>query len=196
MHQHGLNLLQHPKQAKQQKIFHHVWTACAGVWVGCGLALAAQIWLAEQTAQMQLEHTQLKALVQARARQAQAQATAQSQRKLLAEQLTQTQAIARHQQDWVVLHETLQNQAQQQGLRLTRWTAQDGQIQWHGHMDRFEAMATARQFVAAQLEQPVQMVSTNAEAGSGVDFVWQTPWGNIPKAEGVAPVSLSTKAMP
>lgn len=169
-----LNLLNHPSRAQERRVFHRWWSSLAGVLVGSLLAWGGQQWQMAQTLHLQKAQSQLQSAWLERTQQTREATRHQAQQRWQAEQVGQLQQIARHQQAWMVLHERLQEAAQEQGLRLARLHSDAGQVELQGEMSRFEAMAAAQQSLSGHLGQAVALKNVTVGPASQVSFVWQT----------------------
>ena len=180
----SLNLLNHPGLAHQQKVFHRVWSSLAGLVVGTLLAWGWQHGLAIETQRLQHEQTRWQQAVRARQQQAQAAAREQMRLSGQAEQAGQLQKIAEHQQVWVSLHESLQQEAQDRGLSLQRLQSDAEKIELHGTVQRIDAVSEVRQSLSAQWPQPLTLTSLTAGPAGELHVVWHAHW---PHAQGVWP---------
>lgn len=169
-----LNLLNYPSLARQRKVFHHWWTGLAGLLLGSALAWAWQQWLVQETARLQQAQTQLQAAFAARTRLAQDTRRQQTRMRRQAEYAGHLKQIAEHQTVWMALHEALQQEAGDRGLRLTRLHMEAERIELQGTMARFEAMSDARQSLSDQLPQAFALTSMSVGLAGEVSFVWQT----------------------
>lgn len=184
----SLNLLNHPGLARQQRVFHRWWSSLAGLVVGTLLAWGWQHGLATETAQLQQAQSRLQEALRARQQQAQEADRAQTRLRWQAEQAGQLQQIAEHQQAWVRLHESLQEEARERGLRLVRLQSEAEKIELHGAMQGVDAVTEVRQSLSAQWPQPLGLTSMTAGPAGEVNFVWQAQW---PQAQAVLPVPPS-----
>lgn len=184
----ALNLLNHPSLARQQRTFHRWWSSLAGLVVGILLTWAWQQGLAIKTVQLRQEQIRLQEAVRARQQQAQQAAQEQTLQRLQTKQAAQLQQIAEHQQAWMRLYESLQQEAQDRGLRLVRLQSEAEKIELHGMMQRVDAASEVRQSLSAQWPRPLSLTSMTVESAGAVDFVWQAQW---PGAQTVLPVTPS-----
>jgi len=169
-----LNLLNYPSLARQRKVFHHWWTGLVGLLLGSALAWAWQQWLVQETARLQQAQTPLQAALAARTRLAQETRRQQTHMRRQAEYAGYLKQIAEHQAVWVALHEALQQEAGDRGLRLTRLQMEAERIELQGTMARFEAMSEARQNLSDQLPQAFTLTRMAVGPAGEVNFVWQT----------------------
>lgn len=190
----SLNLLNHPNLVQQRRVFHRWWTSLAGVLVGSLLAWGWQQWQMAQTLKLQQAQSQLQAAWRAGTHQAKVTAQQQTQQRWQSEQVAHLQQIARHQQAWVDVHDRLQEVAEVQGLRLARLHSDAGQVELHGEMSRFEAMADARQSLSDQLGQAVTLKNVTVGPASQVTFVWQAAWPALHGASSAATAASSAGA--
>lgn len=181
-----LNLLNYPSLARQRKVFHHWWTGLAGLLLGSALAWAWQQWLVQETARLQQEQSHLQAALAARTRLGQEARRQQSHMRRQAEYAGHLKQIAEHQAVWMVLHEALQQEAGDRGLRLTRLQMEAERIELQGTMARFEAMSGARQSLSDQLTQTFVLTRMAVGPSGEVNFVWQT----MASASSIAPSPL------
>ena len=172
----SLNLLSHPGLAQQRRVFHRWWSSLAGVLVGSLLAWGWQQWQMAETLRLQQVQSQLQSTRTVRTQQAKEVARQQTQQRWQSAQVAHLQQIARHQQAWVAVHDHLHEAAEGAGLRLVRLHSDAGQMEMHGEMTRFEAMAEARQSLADQLGQTVDLKNVTVGPASQVGFVWQAAW--------------------
>jgi hypothetical protein len=103
----------------------------------------------------------------------------QTQWKLQAEQLAHLKRVARHQQAWVTLHESLQAQASQRGVSLARLQAEAEKIEFQGTGAHMQAISLAQQELSDRLDAALSLTSFTAGAREGVDFVWQAAWPDV-----------------
>lgn len=190
----ALNLLNHPGLARQQRVFHRWWSSLAGLLVGASLAWGWQHWQAIETAQLQLEEGRLRGALRARQQQAQEAALQQTRLRWQAEQARQLQQIAEHQQAWVHLHDSLQLEAKDRGLRLLRLQFEAEKIELHGTMKRVGAVSEVRQSLSAQWPQPLVLTSMTVGPADDVNFVWQSQWPHLQGA--VSPPTARAKGTP
>jgi hypothetical protein len=172
----ALNALRYPSQVRRQKLFHHVWTACAGWCVGMGMAWGWQQWQEVQTAQLQQTHKRLQSDWDTRKSQAQDAAWRQNQGRMEQAQALQLQQIAEHQQAWVALHDRLLNEEASHGLQLARLQVETGKIELQGSLNRLAEMAQVRQSVSAHLPQALTMTRMTVGLDQEGVFVWQASW--------------------
>lgn len=184
----SLNLLNHPGQARQQKVFYRWWSSLAGLVVGILLAWVWQHGLAIETAQLHQEKSRLQEALRARQQQVQEAARAQTGLRWQAEQAGQLQQIAEHQQAWMRLHESLQEEAQDRGLRLVRLQSEAEKIELHGTVQGFNVESEVRQSLSAQWPHPLGLTSMAVGPAGEVNFVWHAHW---PQAQAVLPVPFS-----
>jgi hypothetical protein len=185
---HSLNLLNHPGLARQQKVFYRWWSSLAGLVVGILLAWVWQHGLAIETAQLHQEQSRLQEALRARQQQVQEADRAQTWLRWQAEQAGQLQQIAEHQQAWMHLHESLQEEAQDRGLRLVRLQSEAEKIELHGTMQGINAESEVRQSLSAQWPHPLGLTSMTVGPAGEVNFVWHAQW---PHAQAVLPVPFS-----
>lgn len=181
----SLNLLNHPGLARHQRVVHRGWSSLAGLVAGTLLAWVWQHALAIETAQLQQEQSRWQQAVRARQHQAEAAAREQMQLSGQTEQAGQLQKIAEHQQAWVSLHESLQQEAKDRGLRLLRLQSEAEKIELHGTVQGVDALTEVRQSLSAQWPQPLTLTSLTVGPAGELSFVWQAQW---PHAQGVWPV--------
>ena len=172
----ALNALRYPSQVRQQKLFHHGWTACAGWCVGVAMAWGWQHWQEDQTAQLQQTHQRLQSEWDARKSQAQDAAWHQNQGRMQQAQSLHLQQIAEHQLAWVALHDRLLHEAASHGLQLARLQVEIGKIELQGSLKRLADMADVRQSVSAHLPQALTMTRMNVGLAQEGGFVWQAAW--------------------
>jgi hypothetical protein len=172
----SLNLLNHPGLARQQRIFHRWWSSLTGLVVGVLVAWGWQHGLAIETAQLQQAQSRLHETVRARQLQALEAAREQTRLRWQTEQAGQMQQIAEHQQAWVRLHESLQEEAKDRGLRLVRLQSEAEKIELHGTMQGVDDVSEVRQSLSAQWPQPLSLTSMTVGLTGEVNFVWQTQW--------------------
>jgi hypothetical protein len=184
----SLNLLNHPGQARQQKVFYRWWSSLAGLVVGILLAWVWHHGLAIETAQLHQEQSRLQEALRARQQQAQEADREQNRLRWQAEQAGQLQQISEHQQAWVRLHESLQEEARDRGLRLVRLQSEAEKIELHGAMQGVDAVSEVRQSLSAQWPHPLGLTSMTVGPAGEVNFVWQAQW---PRVQAVLPVPLS-----
>jgi predicted phage gp36 major capsid-like protein len=191
----SLNLLNHPGLARQQRVFHRWWSSLAGLVVGILLAWVWQHGLAIETAQLHQEQSRLQEALRARQQQAQEADREQNRLRWQAEQAGQLQQISEHQQAWVRLHESLQEEARDRGLRLVRLQSEAEKIELHGAMQSVDAVSEVRQSLSAQWPHPLGLTSMTVGPAGEVNFVWQTQW---PHAQAVltVPPSRTKEARP
>ncbi len=186
----ALNLLRHPSLAREQKVFHRWWTSLAGLLVGTSLAWGWQQWLGWETARLRQAQNHLQEALRTRQQQANEAVKQQSQVRRHAEQMAQIKQIAEHQQVWLRLHEGLEQEARNRGLRLVRLQSEAEQIELHGTMSRPDVMAQVRQSLSAQWPQPLVLTSMALGPAEEVHFVWQARW---PQAPGVVSPPVRTQ---
>jgi hypothetical protein len=170
-----LNLLNHPGLAQQRRVFHRRWTSLSGVLVGGLLAWGVLEWQIQETQRLQESHSRLKSAWLERTQQNQAAVQQQNQQRLQLTQAAHLQDIVTHQQAWLAVHAHLLSMAEK-GLRLSRLQSEAGHAVLHGEVNRFEAMAEARQGLAEQLGQEVSLKEMTTGPASPVSFVWETTW--------------------
>jgi hypothetical protein len=185
----SLNLLNHPSQAHERRVFHRWWSSLAGVLVGSLLAWGWQQWQMAQTLRLQQAQHQLQVALRAGTQQAKETARQQTQQRWQTQQAAHLQQIAQHQQAWMAVHDQLQAVAEVQGLRLSRLQSDAGQMELQGEMRRFEAMADARQSLSDQLGQAITLKNVTVSPASQVSFVWQAAWSDLHSASS-APASV------
>ena len=186
-----LNLLNHPGLARQQRVFHRWWSSLAGLVVGIVLAWVWQHGLSIETAQLHQEQSRLQEALRARQQQAQEAAREQTRQRWQTEQAGQLQQIAEHQQAWVNLHERLQEEAKDRGLRLVRLQSEAEKIELHGTMQGVDAVSEVRQSLSAQWPQPLSLTSMTVGLAGEVNFVWQTQWPHAQTVLTVPPSRIS-----
>lgn len=169
------NLLSHPGQAQQRKVFHRCWSSVAGLLVGCLLAWLGQQWQKAETLRLQQANSQLQSAWLARTQQAQAAAQQQTRQRVQMAQAALLQKIALHQQAWMSVHERLLDMAEE-GLRLSRMQSDADHVTWHGAFKRFEDMAVARQNLSEQWGLAVSLKDLSTGPASQVRFVWESTW--------------------
>ena len=184
----ALNLLHHPGLARQQKVFYRWWSSLVGLVVGILLAWVWQHGLAIETAQLHQEQSRLQEALRARQQEAQQADREQTRLRWQAEQAGQLQQIAEHQQAWMHLHESLQEEAQDRGLRLVRLQSAAEKIELHGTMQGINAESEVRQSLSAQWPHPLGLTSMTVGPAGEVNFVWHAQW---PNAQAVLPVPFS-----
>lgn len=180
----ALNLLNHPGLVRQQRVFHRWWTGLAGLLVGTLLAWGWHQGQMIETAQLQVEQGRLQGALRAQQQQAQEDARQQTRLRWQAEQARQLQQIAEHQHTWVSLHDSLQQEASDRGLRLMRLQSEAEKIELHGTMKRVDAVSEVQQSLSAQWPQALALNSMTVGPAGEVSFVWQTQW---PQAHAVVP---------
>jgi glycerol uptake facilitator-like aquaporin len=169
-----LNLLNYPSLARQRKVFHYWWTGLAGLFLGSALAWAWQQWLVQETVRLQQEQSHLQAALAAHTRLAQEIRRQQTYMRRQAEYAGHLKQIAEHQAVWKALHEALQQEAVNRGLRLTRLQMEAERIELQGTMAHFEAMTDARQSLSVELTQTFALTRMAMGPSGEVNFVWQT----------------------
>ena len=169
------NLLNHPGLAKQRRLFHRCWTSSAGLMLGCLLAWFGHQWQIAETRRLQQVQSEMQTARLVQMQQKKEATRQQNQQRLYNEQTVHLQEIARHQQAWMAVHEHLQEMAEGE-LRLSRLHSDAGQVALHGEVNRFEAMALARQNLSDQLGQAIALKDLTTGPASQVSFVWQTTW--------------------
>ncbi len=169
------NLLNHPGLAKQRRLFHRCWTSSAGLMLGCLLAWFGHQWQIAETLRLQQVQSELQTARLERMQQHKEATRQQNQQRLHNEQTVHLHEIARHQQAWMAVHEHLQEMAEGE-LRLSRLHADAGHVALHGEVNRFEAMALARQSLSDQLGQAIALKDLTTGPAAKVSFVWQTTW--------------------
>lgn len=191
----ALNLLNHPGQARQQRFLHRWWSSLAGLVVGILMAWGWQHGLAIETAKLQQAQSRLHEALRSRQHLIQEAARAQTRLRWQTEQADQMQQIGQHQQAWVRLHESLQEEARHRRLRLVRLHSAAEKIELHGTMQGMDAVSEVRQSLSAQWPQPLALTSMTVGPAGEVNFVWQAQW---PHAQGVLSVrpSLAQEAKP
>ncbi len=175
----ALNLLHYPSQARQKKVFHRCWTSLAGVLLGGVLAWSWLHWLDLQTEQLQQEQKRLQTSLASRTQMAKDAARRHTQSRVHAEQLAHVRQVAQHQQAWVALHESLQTQARQSGLRLERLQVESEKIELQGTGVHVEAITQAQQKLSDQLDHPLALTSITATPTAGVGFILQAKWSGV-----------------
>lgn len=172
----ALNLLHYPSLAREQKIFHRCWSSLAGLLLGSGMAWAGAHWQENQTIALQQEQTLLQAELQRRTRLGQEADQLQGQMRLQAAQIVQLNKISQEQQLWQSLHESLQTEARQSGLRLERLQAGPGKIALQGSVADVRAMNDVKQRLSETLQHPLDLSSMTVGSKNQVNFVWEAPW--------------------
>lgn len=180
------NLLSYPSAARQRRLFHRWWSSLAGVVMGCLLAWGGQQWQTEETRRLRQVESQLQSSWLALTQENQDAKRQQTRQRLQAEQAAHLLKIEQHQQTWMAVHGRLQDMAQEQGLRLSRLSADAGQMALHGAVHRFEVMAAARQSLSDQLGYSVSLQHVTTGPAAQVGFVWQTTWPTLAIAPLVA----------
>lgn len=191
----ALNLLRHPSLTRQQKVFHRWWSSLAGLLLGGAMAWSWLQWQELQTASLQQEQSLLQASLATRAQLAKEAARRQSQWRLETEQVAHLKQVAQHQQAWAALHDSLQAEARQGGLRLERLQAEAEKIEFHGTSLHVDAITHAQQRLSDQLDHPLALASITTTPHEGVSFVWQAVWpavlgasvATLPHASGAKP---------
>ncbi len=191
----ALNLLHYPSQARQQKVFHRWWSSLAGLLLGGAMAWGWLQWQDLQTARLQQEKSLLQASLATRTQLSQEAARRQTQSRLETEQVAHLKQVAQHQQAWAALHDSLQTEARQGGLRLERLQAEVEKIEFHGTSLHVDAITHAQQRLSDQLDHPLALASITAAPHEGVSFVWQAVWPAVqgasltplPRASGPKP---------
>lgn len=172
----ALNLLHYPSQARQQKVFHRWWSSLAGLLLGGAMAWGWLQWQDLQTARLQQEKSLLQASLATRTQLSQEAARRQTQSRLETEQVAHLKQVAQHQQAWAALHDSLQTEARQGGLRLERLQAEVEKIEFHGTSLHVDAITHVQQRLSDQLDHPLALASITAAPHKGVSFVWQAVW--------------------
>lgn len=172
----ALNALHYPNQDRQQKLFHHVWTACAGWCVGVALAWGWQHWQEFQTGELQQTQRRLQVVWDTRQQQTKDTTVRQNQGRMLQTQAVYLQQIADHQRAWLGLHERLLLEASSHGLQLARLQVETDKIELHGGLKNLAQMAEVRHSVSAHLPQALAMSRMNAGPVQDWNFVWQAAW--------------------
>lgn len=191
----ALNLLHYPSLTRQQKVFHRWWSSLAGLLLGGAMAWSWLQWQELQTASLQQEQSLLQASLATRAQLAKEAARRQSQWRLETEQVAHLKQVAQHQQAWAALHDSLQAEARQGGLRLERLQAEAEKIEFHGTSLHVDAITHAQQRLSDQLDHPLALASITTTPHEGVSFVWQAVWpavlgasvATLPHASGAKP---------
>ena len=191
----ALNLLHHPGLARQQKVFHRWWSSLAGLLLGGAMAWGWLQWQDLQTARLQQEKSLLQASLATRTQLSQEAARRQTQSRLETEQVAHLKQVAQHQQAWAALHDSLQTEARQGGLRLERLQAEVEKIEFHGTSLHVDAITHVQQRLSDQLDHPLALASITAAPHEGVSFVWQAVWPAVqgasltplPRASGPKP---------
>lgn len=191
----ALNLLHYPSLTRQQKVFHRWWSSLAGLLLGGAMAWSWLQWQELQTASLQQEQSLLQASLATRAQVAKEAARRQSQWRLETEQVAHLKQVAQHQQAWAALHDSLQAEARQGGLRLERLQAEAEKIEFHGTSLHVDAITHAQQRLSDQLDHPLALASITTTPHEGVSFVWQAVWpavlgasvATLPHASGAKP---------
>jgi hypothetical protein len=88
----------------------------------------------------------------------------------------------------VRLHESLQDEARDRGLRLVRLQSEAEKIELHGAMQGVDAVSEVRQSLSSQWPHPLGLTSMTVGPAGEVNFVWQAQW---PRVQAVLPVPLS-----
>ena len=191
----ALNLLHYPSQARQQKVFYRWWSSLAGLLLGGVMAWGWLQWQDLQTARLQQEKSLLQASLATRTQLSQEAARRQTQSRLETEQVAHLKQVAQHQQAWAALHDSLQTEARQGGLRLERLQAEVEKIEFHGTSLHVDAITHVQQRLSDQLDHPLALASITAAPHEGVSFVWQAVWPAVqgasltplPRASGPKP---------
>ena len=191
----ALNLLHYPSQARQQKVFHRWWSSLAGLLLGGAMAWGWLQWQDLQTARLQQEQSLLQASLATRTQLAKEAMRRQTQSRLETEQVAHLKQVAQHQQAWAALHDSLQTEARQGGLRLERLQAEVEKIEFHGTSLHVDAITHVQQRLSDQLDHPLALASITAAPHEGVSFVWQAVWPAVqgasltplPRASGPKP---------
>jgi hypothetical protein len=175
----SFNLLSYPSLAHKRRVFHRWWSSLAGVLLGCLLAWGGQQWQSAETLRLRQAESQLQSSWLARKQETQDAKQQQTRERLQAEQAADLQKIEQHQQAWMAVHGRLQEMADEQGLRLSRLSADAGHMDLHGEVNRFEVMAAARQSLSDQLGYSVRLKNVTTGSAGQVSFVWQTTWPTL-----------------
>lgn len=183
----ALNVLHYPSLARQQKIFHRWWSSLAGLLLGGAIAWGWLQWQALQTVRLQQEQSLLQASVATRTQLAKEAVRRQTQSRLQTEQMAHLKKVAQHQQAWAALHDSLQTEAGQSGLRLERLQAEAEKIEFQGTSAHIDAITHAQQRLSDQLDHPLALASITTAPHEGVSFVWQAVW---PAVHGASLVPL------
>ena len=191
----ALNVLHYPSLARQQKIFHRWWSSLAGLLLGGAIAWGWLQWQALQTVRLQQEQSLLQASVATRTQLAKEAVRRQTQSRLQTEQMAHLKKVAQHQQAWATLHDSLQTEARQSGLRLERLQAEAEKIEFQGTSAHVAAITDAQQRLSDQLDHPLVLASITTAPPLGVSFVWQAVWPAVPGAS-VVPLSRAPGPKP
>jgi hypothetical protein len=192
---HALNLLHYPSLTRQQKVFHRWWSSLAGLLLGGAMAWVWLQWQDLQTASLQQEQSLLQANLAKRTQLAKEALRRQTQSRLEAEQVAHLKQVAQHQQAWAALHDSLQTEARQGGLRLERLQAEAEKIEFHGMSPHVDAITHAQQRLSDQLAHPLALASITTAPHEGVRFVWQAVWPPVQGAS-VVPLPRASGAQP
>lgn len=174
------NLLHYPSLAQQQIVFHRCWSSLAGLWVGSVMAWVGLHWQENQIATLTQQQALLQTDLQNRTRQGQEAAQLQGRLRWHQEQNIQLKKITQEQQQWQSLHESLQTEALQSGLRLERMQAIDGKLELQGTLPDVRDMVNAQQKLSDKLPHPLRLSSMTVGPKNQVNFVWQTRWSASP----------------
>ena len=189
----ALNLLNYPSLARQQKVFHRWWSSWAGLLLGGAMAWGWLQWQDLQTARLQQEESLLQVSLATRTRLAKDAVRRQAQSRLQTEQMAHLKQVAKHQQAWADLHDSLQAEARHSGLRLERLQAEAEKIEFHGTSAHVDATTHAQQRLSEQMDRPLALASITTAPHEGVSFVWQAAW---PSVHGAAVAALPRAAGP
>lgn len=172
----SLNLLHYPSLAREQKVFHRCWSSLAGLLVGGCMAWGGSNWQEFQITVLRQQQSLLQAEVQTRTRLGLEADQLQGQMRLHAEQMVQLNKIAQAQQVWQSLHESLQTEARQSGLRLEHLQAMAGKIEMQGSVPDVRAVTDVGQKLSEPLPHPLGLSSMTLGARNQVNFLWQAQW--------------------
>lgn len=198
----SLNVLHYPSLAREQKVFHRWWSSGLGVLLGAAMAWAWLHWQELQTMALLQEQSLLQSHLAARTKQAQEAVRRQSQWRLQSEQAAHLGRVAQHQQAWVALHDSLQTEAGQSGLRLERLHAEAEKIELHATATHVNEIHRAQNRLSEQLDRPLALTSLTTAPHGSVSFVWQTAWptlqglGLAPSPSAPAPATAAPPARP
>lgn len=175
----SLNVLQYPSLAREQKVFHRWWSSGLGVLLGGAMAWGWLHWQELQTIELLQEQSLLQSHLAARTKRAQEAVRREGQLRLQSEQLAHLGRVAQHQQAWTALHDRLQTEARQSGLRLERLHAEAEKIELHGTATHVDEIHRAQQRLSEQLQRPLALTSLTTAPHEAVSFVWQTAWPTL-----------------
>lgn len=202
----AFNLLHYPNLAQQQRRRHRWVTGLLGGAVGVVLAWVLVWWQEAKTESLRTEQRQLQSHMAQRTQRLKVLDAQRAQLQLQRLQRQQLSQIAQHQQTWNVWHQDLLAQAQRSSLRLERLQADGDKLELQGFAPSVPAMTAARQQLAEQWGQAVNLASLTASNTSGepdgaqsaqVAFVWQVAWSSIQppiEASGQSPTAVLAPA--